>query len=138
MTLVELHLDVSRVANALEKIASLLEKLVFEPRPQEVKVHQATLDDLHTVTEEDVARMQAEQMDFAERFRVVAGSPAMMRSLVDWEDQQRSIHGEKWQGPDDWRTILADIERGQVREPAGAAGPASQRRSPETAETGTG
>lgn len=141
MTLVELHLDVARIGDALEKIALLLEKLAFEPPPREdVKVHQATLDDLHTTSEEDVQRMQAEQMDFAERYRVLPGSPAMMQALVDWEDQQRSIHGENWQAPDDWRSILAAIERDPLLQSAGkTSGPAHPRHRPkEASETSAG
>jgi hypothetical protein len=128
MTLLELHVDVARVADALERIAFLLERLVFPPSPADVKVHQATLDDLHTVTPEDIARMGAEQMEFAERFRVVPGSPAMMQALQDWEAEQRSLYGKDWQAPEDWRTILA-AARGSVREFAGeaAAAPADPR-----------
>lgn len=135
MTLVELHVDVARVAGALEKIVFLLEKLVLEPPRQDMKVHQATLADLHVTSEEDVARMQAEQVQFAERFRVMPGSPAMMQALVDWEDLQRSIHGEKWEPPEDWRAIYATVERDFIREPAGnpgTAGERSRRQAPET------
>lgn len=129
MTLLELHVDVARVADALERIVFLLEKLVFPPRPADVKVHQATLDDLHTVTPEDVARMGAEQMEFAERFRVVPGTPAMSQAVQEWEAEQRSLYGEDWQAPEDWRTIFAAAARGGVRESAdeAAAAPAGKR-----------
>ena len=130
MTLVELHVDVARVADALERIVFLLEKLVFPPAPAEVKVQQATLDDLHSMSEEDYARIQAEQAAFAERYRVVAGSPAMMQALVEWEDEQRSLYGKEWKAPDDWRSILAAVERsGSVREPAETAAAAGERSS---------
>ena len=128
MTLVELHVDLARVADALERIVFLLEKLVFPPPPAEVKIHQATLDDLHTATPEEIARMQAEQMEFAERYRVVPNSPAMMQALMDWETEQRSLYGEDWQAPEDWRTILAGAGRNAVRESAPAAAPADPRR----------
>jgi hypothetical protein len=128
MTLLELHVELGRVADALDKIVFLLEKLIFPPAPAEVKIHQATLDDLHTVTPEDHARIQQEQRTFAERYGVVAGSPAMMRAIVDWETEQRNIYGETWQAPDDWRSILAAIERGgAVRESAETAASADQR-----------
>jgi hypothetical protein len=138
MTLVELHVDLSRAADALERIVFLLEKLVFPPPPADVKVQQATLDDLHTTSEEDIARMQADQMDFAEKFRVVPGSPAMMQAMVDWEDQQRSIHGEDWQAPDKeaWRSIFAAAQRDAVREPAGNSGAAGKRSGSEASQTG--
>jgi hypothetical protein len=138
MTLLELHADFSRVADALEKIVFLLEKLVFPPPPADVKVRQATLDDLHTTSEEDIAWMQADQKEFAERFGVVPGSPAMMQVMVDWEDQQRSIHGEDWQRPDKeaWRSIFAAAQRDAVREPAGNSGAAGKRSRRETPETG--
>lgn len=124
MTLVELHVDMSRIADALERIQFLLEKLVLTPAPADVKVQQATLDDLHTVTEEDVERIQAEQQAFAERYRVVPGSPAMMQALRDWEAQQRSIYGEDWEAPEDWRKLFAAASGERtVREPASPAGP---------------
>ena len=137
MTLVELHVDIARVADALERIVFLLDKLVFPVPAEPVTVQQATLDDLHITTEEDVVRMRAEQEELAERFRVTPGSPAMMQALVAWEDQQRSIHGQEWKAPEDWRAIFAGIERGQLREPAGSgtAPAADQRRRPKTTET---
>src|SRR5215471_1885908 len=100
MTLVELHVDLSRAADALERIALLLEKLVYPPAPAELKVHQATLDDLHIVTPEDQARMVAQQIAFGELHRVVPGSEAFEKYVLDWEEQQRSLHGEEWQAPD--------------------------------------
>jgi len=128
MTLVELHVDVARMADALERIVFLLEKLVFAPPPADVKVHQATLDDLHTFTPEDHARIQEEQLAFAERYRVAPGSPAMMQALCDWEAQQRSIFGEDWKAPEDWRALFAAVAAsGGVRESAEAAAPAPQR-----------
>lgn len=77
MTLVELKVDLGRVADSLEKIVFLLEKLVFPPPPADVKVTQAKLDDLHIVTPEDTERMREEQAEFAERYQVVPNSPAM-------------------------------------------------------------
>ena len=124
MTLVELHVDVARVADALERLVFLLEKLVFPPAPANPQVRQSTLDDLHTVSEADIARMQTEQQDFAERYRVVPGSPAMMQAIKQWEAEQRSLYGEEWQAPEDWRAILAAAERGSVREPAHDSAPA--------------
>ena len=131
MTLVELHVDVGRIADALEKIQFLLEKLVYPPAPADIKVRQATLDDLHTVSEEDVTRMQAEQADFAARFRVTPGSPAMMQALADWEGEQRSIHGENWEAPEDWMSIFARAA-GTIREQASAG----SRRDGEVPEAG--
>ena len=143
MTLVDLHVDMGRVADALEKIVFLLEKLVFPPAPREVPAYQATLDDLHIVTPEDHERNAQEQMAFAERYRVVPGSEAMAQALADWEDEQRSIHGEAWQAPEDWRTIFAAAGRGEkvggtVRQPLEPAAPADQRRRAETSETSAG
>lgn len=137
MSLIDIRVDMGRVADALEKIVFLLEKLVFPPPPADVKVHQATLDDLHTTGEADIARMQADQMDFAEKFRVVPGSPAMRQALVDWEDQQRSIHGEEWKAPEgeEWRSIFAAAQRDAVREPAGNSESAGKRSGRETPET---
>src|SRR5215471_3003867 len=102
MTLLELHMDVARVANALEKIAELLEKLVTEPPPADIQVQQSTLDDLYDASPERIGRMQAEQQEFAERYRVTPGSPAMRKALMDWEAEQRMLYGEKWQAPKDW------------------------------------
>jgi|SRR5215472_14599588 len=123
MSLIDIHVEMGRVADALEKIVYLLEKLVLPPPARDVKVHQATVEDLHFVTEEDVMRMQAEQRDFSERNQVAVGSPAMMAAVADWERLQREIHGEEWQAPKDWRSIFASVERDQsFRESAGAAG----------------
>jgi|SRR5215471_20543225 len=134
MTLLELHMDVARVADALEKIVFLLEKLVTEPPAADIRVQQSTLDDLHDASPEQIGRMQAEQQEFAERYRVMPGSPAMMQALVDWENEQRMLYGEKWQAPADWRSILAAIERpGQVGEPAEASG---QRKAGEIVSAG--
>jgi len=112
MTLVELHVDLSRAADALEKIVFLLEKLAFPPPAAEVEVHQATLDDLHIVTPEDQERIAQEQLAFAERYRVVPGSEAFARELAAWEEEQRSLHGQDWQAPD-WAAVFAAV-RGPV------------------------
>jgi len=61
MTLVELHVDVARVANALEKIAELLEKLVCEPPEADIPVQQSTLDDLHDTSPAQIGRIEATQ-----------------------------------------------------------------------------
>lgn len=129
MTLLELHADVGRVADALEKIVFLLEKLVFPPPLGDVKVEQATLDDLHIVTEEDVIRMREEQQAFAERYQVVPNSPAEAQALIYWEEQQRSIYGEEWKAPDDWRAIMAQAgrESGPGRAQAEAAAQTADR-----------
>ena len=111
MSLVEIKVDLNRVADALEKIQFLLEKLVFAPVPDTRDFRQSTLDDLHIVSEEDHQRVIEEQAAFAERYRVVPGSPAMAQALMDWEAEQRHVYGEKWQAPNDWRTILAEAER---------------------------
>lgn len=129
MTLVELHVDVGRIADALEKIQFLLEKLVFTPAPADVKVQQATLDDLHIITPDDLARQQAEQMAFAELHRVVPGSEAFDQELLEYADRQRSIHGVDWEAPD-WAQAFIQAaggrpvrERAEEREaPAPAAG----------------
>lgn len=128
MTLIEFHADVSRIANALEQLVSLVEKLVCEPPERDVKVQQATLDDLHTTSEEDIARMQAEQADFAERFRVVPGSEAFRRELIAYEVRMREIHGEGWEPPD-WAAIMAQADReiGQSRVEADAAAQTADR-----------
>jgi len=126
MTLVELHVDLSRTADALERIAFLLEQLAFPPKAQAAPVIQATVDDLHTVSPEDYASMRAEQMAFAERYRVVPGSEAFARELAAWEQEQRSLHGEAWQAPD-WAAVFAATQ-GPVREPADQpAVPAGER-----------
>ena len=122
MTLVELKVDIGRVADSLEKIVFLLEKLVFPLPPPDVKVQQATLDDLHIVTPEDQERITQETAAFAERYRVVPGSEAFAGALADWEAEQRSLYGETWQAPQDWRTIFLEAARagGNRREPAGS------------------
>ena len=109
MTLLEFHADLTRVADSLERIASLLEKLVFPPQPADVQVHQATLDDLHVVSPEDVERIHAGQAEFAERHRVVPNSPAMDREILAWIEEQKRIHGEQWEAPQDeeWKAIFA-------------------------------
>ena len=122
MTLVELHVDLARVAQALEKIVYLLEKLVYPPPPPEVPVQQATLDDLHTISPEDHQRIGEEVMAFAELHRVVPGSEAFDRELVDWEQRQRSLNGERWEAPDWVAAFTAAIR--PVRE---SARPASAR-----------
>ena len=128
MTLLELKVDIGRVADSLEKIVFLLEKLVFPPPPADVKVEQATLDDLRTVAPEDIERMRGEQAEFAERYNVVPGSPAFAQALMHWEEQQKAIYGEEWKAPDDWRTILAAAERGGPgREETGAAAETADR-----------
>jgi hypothetical protein len=130
MTLVELHVDVARVADALEKLVFLLEKLVFPPLPAEPKVEQATLDDLHSPTEEDYIQMQAEKLAFAEQYQVAPDSPAFSRMILAWEEQQRYIHGEEWQSPKDWRSIMAEAERrtGESRTRTDAAAETADRR----------
>lgn len=111
MTLVEFHVDVGRIADALEKIVYLLEKLVIPPLPADVKVAQATLDDLHIVTPEDTARMKEDQMRFAAIHRVVPNSEAFDAAVLDWEAEQRELHhGEDWKPPD-WAEILASASR---------------------------
>lgn len=128
MTLVDLHVDMGRVADALEKIAFLLEKLAYPPLPADLKVIQATLDDLHVVSEDDILRQQAEQMAFAELHRVVPGSEAYDQELINWQKQQRNIHGEKWEAPD-WAEAFIRAAGGRPhREPADeAAAPAGER-----------
>lgn len=123
MTLVELHVDVGRIADALEKIVFLLEKLVFPPLPADVKVTQATLDDLHIVTPEDVARIAEDRERFAEIHRVVPGSEAFDAALLDWEAEQKELHGEGWEPPD-WAEIFRG---GAVPEPEAAASAAERR-----------
>jgi hypothetical protein len=123
MTLVDLHVDVGRAADALEKIVYLLEKLVFPPPPADLQVQQATLDDLHIVTPEDHQRIQDEWMAFAERYCVVPGSEAFFRELAGWEQEQRILHGQEWQAPD-WAAAFAAAAKsggGPVRESAGEA-----------------
>jgi hypothetical protein len=130
MTLVDLHVDVGRVADALEKIVYLLEKLAFPPSPAPAQVQQATLDDLHIVTADDHQRIQEQWIAFAERYRVVPGSDAFFRELVGWEEEQRSIHGQEWQAPD-WAAAFTAAARsagGAGREPFEAAPSAGQRR----------
>jgi hypothetical protein len=120
MTLLELHVDVSRMADALERIVTLLEKLIYPPPPAEVSVHQATLDDLHIVTPQDQERIQQEQAEFAERYRVVPGTPAMALAL-QWEAEQRSLYGQQWEKPDDWRAIFVAAEGGGQEGPVRAS-----------------
>lgn len=127
MTLIEFHADVTRVANALERIVFLLEKLVIPPLPADVSVMKATLDDLHIITPEDAARTAAEQMRFAEIHKVVPGSEAFDSALLAWEAEQRELHGEAW-NPPAWAEVFATAAGGgrAAREPAGAASEHSQ------------
>src|SRR5215471_15281185 len=127
MTLVELHVEINRVADALEKIVFLLEKLVFPPTNPPVSVQQSTLDDLHIVTPQDHQRNLEEQAAFAERYRVVPGSEAFTYALQLWEEEQRSIYGEAWEAPQDWRTIFAAAERAHRESPAAAAAETADR-----------
>lgn len=122
MTLIELKVDLSRIADSLERVVFLLERLVFPPPPADVKVQQSTLDDLHIITPEGQQRITEEQAAFAERYRVVPGSEAFAQALADWEVEQRSLYGETWEAPEDWRTILREADRagGARREPAGS------------------
>ena len=113
MTLLEVHSDVSRIADALERIVFLLEKLVLDSPPQDVKVVQATLDDLHIIDPEETQRIADAAMRFAELHRVVPGSQAFAEELLYWEAQQKEIHGEKWEAPD-WAEIFAGAFRPDV------------------------
>ena len=129
MTLVDLHVDMDRVATALEKLVFLLEKLVFPPPQPELKVQQAQLEDLRVVTPEDTDRMREAQERFAEVYRVVPNSSAFTEALLDYEAEQRSIYGEDWEAPD-WAGIFTNAYRG-TREPAAeAAAPANSDRKP--------
>jgi hypothetical protein len=110
MTLLELHLDVARIANALDKIVFLLEKLALDPPEREIKVQQASLDDLHIISPEEAQRMADEAGRFAEIHRVVPGSRAFAEELIAWEDQQKEIHGSEWQAPD-WASVFASAYR---------------------------
>jgi hypothetical protein len=130
MTLFEFHVELGRVADALEKIVFLLEKLVLLPPAAEVRVQQATLDDLHIVTAEDDQRMREEQQAFAARYCVVPGSEAFARELVSWEEDQRRIHGEQWQAPEDWQKILASAERNRSGREHPAPGAAQSAETP--------
>jgi len=136
LTLLELHVDLARVANALDRIVFLLEKLVIEPPPRDVRVTQATLDDLHMATPEAIERMAEEQARFAEVHRVVPGSEAFTEELLAWEARQRRLHGEGWKEPE-WAEIFTAAlgGGGTVREHAGAA---AQRREAEGVETSAG
>lgn len=120
MTLFELHVDVGRIADALEKIVFLLEKLVYPPKPPEVKVEQATLDDIHYPSEEEYIRQMAEMQEFAARYHVVPGSEAFGEALLMWEEEQKRLYGDEWQPPKDWRSVFAQAER-EVREQSAAA-----------------
>ena len=126
MALFEIKVELNRVAEALERIVYLLERLVYPPPAGEVKVQQATLDDLHIITPEDQGRIAEEQAAFAERYQVVPGSPAFSQALQEWEEEQRSIYGENWQAPEDWRAIWLAVEGGDRRKPAGSAGTATR------------
>lgn len=128
MTLFEVHVDLSRIGDALEKIVFLLEKLVFPPLPADVRITQATLDDLRIVTPEETERMAAERQRFAEIHRVVPGSEAFDASLLDWEAEQKELHGENWKPPD-WAEILVSVlgRSGAVREPAETSAAAAER-----------
>lgn len=129
MTLLELNADMGRVADALEKLVFLLERLVFPPPPANLKVQQATLDDLHMPTEESTVKMREEQQQFAERYQVAPNTPAFAQALIYWEEQQKAIYGDEWQAPEDWRSILAQAERqgGQGRTEADAAAQTADR-----------
>lgn len=127
MTLFEFHADVARVANALDRIVFLLEKLVIAPPPRDVRVEKATLDDLHVIEPEEIARMQAERERFAEMHRVVPGSEAFVDDLFAWEAEQRRINGQDWKAPD-WASTFTAAGGGRaVREPSDP-GPAGSGR----------
>jgi hypothetical protein len=121
VTILEVHADVSRIADSLEKLVFLLEKLVFPPPPPDLKVEQATLDDLRYVGEEEILKMQREKQALAERFNVIADSPAFVAAAQQWEIDQRRIHGEAWEPPD-WRGVYqsARSQQGDGGEPAPA------------------
>jgi hypothetical protein len=107
VTLVELHLDVTRIADALEKLVFLVERMVYPPPPAEIKIQQATMDDLRFVGEEVIMQMQQEKSEFAQRYNVMPDSPAFAQAIQDWESQMRKIHGEEWKAPEDWKGIFA-------------------------------
>ena len=111
MTLIEIKVEMGRVADALERIEFLLERLAYPPSSPQAPVQQATLDDLHIVTPEDHQRMAEEQQAFAERHQVVPGSPAMAQALIDWEEAQRNLYGNHWQAPQDWKAVFVAAER---------------------------
>jgi hypothetical protein len=129
MPLIEIRTDLTRVADALERIAYLLERLVYPPLPADIQVQQATLQDLHIVTPEDHQRMTEEQAAFAARYHVMPGSEAFGDALADWEAEQRSLYGENWQAPDDWRKVF--------REAAEATGGRPHFRAAEEAAPGS-
>ena len=132
MTLLELSVDVTRIAESLEKIVFLLEKLVYPPPAPELKVQQATVDDLYTASPEALQQMQEHVRDFAQLHRVVPGSEAFDRELLEWESQQRSLHGENWKGPDWAEAFIAAAQGGPGRSDRASADTGS------TAERSTG
>lgn len=119
MAFIEIRADLKRVAEALEKIVYLLERLVYPPAPADIRVEQATLEDLHVVTPEDQERIREEQTIFAERYQVVPGSEAFAQALQAWELEQRGLYGETWKAPEDWKSIFA--RAAADREPAGSS-----------------
>ena len=128
MTLLELTVDVGRVADALEKIVFLLEKLVIPPLPADVRVDQASLDDLHIITPEDTVRMAEEKMRFGELHRVVPGSEAFDDELLRYEAEQKELHGETWKAPT-WAAVFTEAARGgrTARQPADDTAAAAER-----------
>ena len=96
--------------------------------PRDIKIRPAGLDDLYQATPERNERVLAEQAEFAERYGVVPGSDAMWEAVRAWEVEQRSLYGDEWKAPEDWRAIFAGIHRegeaGGKRAAAPAAGAA--------------
>jgi hypothetical protein len=120
MTILEVHADLGRVAKALERIADLLHRLAYPPPPAEIKVQQATLEDLHIVTPADVAKMEEEKKEFAARYGVMPDSEAMLAVLQhQWEQEHRGSYGNT--ESIDWRDIYARAQE------AGAARPGPGR-----------
>ena len=119
----------ARLADALERLVFLVEKLVLPPPAPDVNsVHAATLDDLHMPTEEDTIRMQQEQQDFADLRQVMPNTPAFAREMIAWMEEQRYVHGEQWQPPQDWRTVLSEAYREAYGDGASAEAPAQAAR----------
>ena len=126
--MLDVYADLHNVVTELSGIRALLERLVqaIERLSPPIAttldndsppVYQSTLDDLHTIDDETTERACQERSALAERFGVVADSPAFDQAVRDYEQEMRRVHGKEAASAVDWNEAFGeaqrDIESGQ-------------------------